>query len=72
MQIPVAVAQNVETIIICRFLGGVFGSAPLAVVGGIFADIWAPVDRGIALSIFSTTTFLGPIFGPIIGYSPMK
>lgn len=33
-QIPVAVAINVETIMLCRFFGGVFGSAPLAIIGG--------------------------------------
>lgn len=31
-QIPCAVAQNLQTIFICRFLGGVFASAPLAIV----------------------------------------
>ena len=31
-QIPVAVAQNLETIFICRFIGGFFASAPLAIV----------------------------------------
>ena len=30
--IPVAVAQNPQTIFICRFLCGMFGSAPLAIV----------------------------------------
>lgn len=30
--IPVAVATNLQTIFICRFLGGFFASAPLAVV----------------------------------------
>lgn len=36
-QIPVAVAQNLQTIFICRFLGGVFASAPLAIVGQTFS-----------------------------------
>lgn len=31
-QIPLAVAQNLQTIFICRFLGGLFASAPLAIV----------------------------------------
>lgn len=44
-QIPVAVAQNIETIMICRFLGGVFASAPLAIVGGTLADFWGPVGK---------------------------
>jgi len=47
-QIPVAVAQNIETILICRFFQGLAGCAPLAIVGGALADIWNPVDRGVA------------------------
>ena len=66
-QIPVAVAQNVETIMICRFLGGVFGSAPLAIIGGALADFWGPVDRGAALGLFAGATFIGPVAGPIMG-----
>jgi DHA1 family multidrug resistance protein-like MFS transporter len=31
-QIPVAVAQNLQTIFVCRFLGGFFASAPLGIV----------------------------------------
>ena len=65
-QIPVAVAQNVETIMICRFLIGVFGCSPLAVVGGAMADLWNPVDRAVAIAMFSAATFLGPTLGPIM------
>jgi DHA1 family multidrug resistance protein-like MFS transporter len=67
LQIPVAVAQNIQTIMICRFLGGLFGSSPLAVVSGSLADMWEPVERGIAVSVFSGATFIGPIAGPIAG-----
>lgn len=66
-QVPVAVAQNVETIMLCRFLGGLFGCAPLAVVGGAMADFWDPVDRGVAIAAFSAATFAGPLLGPVIG-----
>ena len=66
-QIPVAVAQNVETIMLCRFLGGMFGSAPLAIVGGALADFWGPVERGFALGLFSGAAFIGPVAGPIVG-----
>ena len=67
IQIPVAVAENIYTILICRFLGGVFGSSPLVVVAGAFADIWNPVDRGVAVAIFASATFVGPVSGPIAG-----
>ncbi|OXV09335.1 hypothetical protein Egran_02901 [Elaphomyces granulatus] len=65
--IPVAVAQNVETILISRFLLGFFGCAPLAIVGGALADFWGPIDRAVAIGLFSTATFGGPAFGPILG-----
>ncbi|CAI6337640.1 unnamed protein product [Periconia digitata] len=66
-QIPVAVAQNLPTIMVCRFFGGVFGSAPLAIVGGQLADFWGTLDRGVAITLFAGATFIGPIGGPIIG-----
>ena len=65
-QIPVAVAKNLETILVCRFLMGVFGCSPLAVVGGALADIWNPVDRAVAIALFSSATFMGPVLGPIM------
>lgn len=52
---------------LCRFLGGLFGSSPLAIVGGALADIWGPVERGFALGLFSGATFIGPVAGPIAG-----
>nr|POE46816.1 putative transporter c36.02c [Quercus suber] len=66
-QIPVAVAPNVATILIFRFLQGVFGAAPLTIVGGALVDFWAPVDRGVAVSVFSCFSFAGPTFGPLLG-----
>lgn len=50
-QIPVATAHNVETLLVCRFFGGAFGSAPLAIVAGIYVDIWDMVARGIATQV---------------------
>ncbi|OJJ47008.1 hypothetical protein ASPZODRAFT_65868 [Penicilliopsis zonata CBS 506.65] len=66
-QIPVALAHNLETILICRFLIGIFGCSPLAVVAGALADFWDPVDRAVAVALFSSATFIGPVAGPIVG-----
>jgi MFS family permease len=52
---------------LCRFFGGVFASAPLAIVGGALADFFDPVDRGVAVCVFASATFIGPIAGPIMG-----
>lgn len=66
-QVPVAVAQNLATIMICRFLGGFAASAPLAVVGGALGDLWGPVERAYAVCAFAAGAFSGPVAGPIIG-----
>ncbi|EEP80035.1 conserved hypothetical protein [Uncinocarpus reesii 1704] len=66
-QIPVAVSRNIQTLLICRFFVGVFGSAAMATVGGILVDMWDPVNRGIAGATFASATFVGPIGGPIVG-----
>lgn len=66
-QIPVAVARNVETILICRFFAGAAGVAPLAIVGGMLVDIWATVERAVAYCVYVGFIFLGPVLGPIIG-----
>lgn len=66
-QIPVAVAQNLQTIMLCRFLAGFFGAAPLAIVGGTLADFWGPVDRSVAIAAFAAATFVGPVSAPVVG-----
>ncbi|KAF5643833.1 major facilitator superfamily transporter [Fusarium sp. NRRL 52700] len=66
-QIPVATAQNVQTVLVCRFLSGLFGSSPLSVVGGALVGLWPPVELGIALIIFAGANFIGPVAGPIMG-----
>ncbi|KAF3769436.1 putative MFS transporter [Cryphonectria parasitica EP155] len=65
--VPVAVAPNVATIFVCRFLSGVFGSSALAIAGGALADLWDPLPRGVAVAGFASATFLGPVLGPIVG-----
>jgi len=66
-QVSEAVAQNVQTILVCRFLEGLFGSAIMAVVSGMFVDIWPPIHRGVGLAASSMCINLGSTFAPIIG-----
>lgn len=60
-------AQNVQTLIILRFFAGSFGSAPMAVSGGVIFDTFPAISRGLASSLFTSAPFLGPTLGPIIG-----
>ncbi|KIW71776.1 hypothetical protein PV04_00013 [Phialophora macrospora] len=66
-QVPVAVARNVETIMLGRFFGGFAASAPLAIVGGAMADIWGPLERAYGICVFAAAAFAGPVAGPIMG-----
>lgn len=65
--IAVAVAKDLQTIMICRFFAGIFGSCPLAVVAAVFADIFNNSLRGLAVAVFSATVFIGPLLAPFIG-----
>lgn len=62
-----ALAPNMETLLVTRFISGFFACAPLTNGGGLIADIWDPVGRGPSTSMFSTMVFLGPCFGPLVG-----
>ena len=63
----VAVAKDYQTLIISRFFGGFFGSAPLAITGAVFADMFDNKTRGIAIACFSATLMNGPFCGPMVG-----
>ena len=62
-----ALGKNIETFLVTRFFCGFFGVAPFTICGGIIADIWPALGRGPATSLFSASTFLGPVLGPIVG-----
>jgi MFS family permease len=50
-----------------RFLAGIGGSAPMAVGGGVLADLFNPEQRGRAISVYSVAPLLGPAIGPVAG-----
>ncbi|KAI5366701.1 putative major facilitator superfamily, MFS transporter superfamily [Septoria linicola] len=66
-QIPVGLAQDASTVLVLRFASGLFGSAPLAIVAGMYVDFLGPIERGISTAVFSTGVYCGPVLGPIFG-----
>jgi MFS family permease len=60
-------STSMASLLVFRFLSGTFGASPLTNSGGVIADLFAPAQRGIALSAFATAPFMGPILGPTIG-----
>ncbi|EKM52164.1 uncharacterized protein PHACADRAFT_151169 [Phanerochaete carnosa HHB-10118-sp] len=65
MHIMAALAKNIHTVQIARFFSGAFGSTGSTMVGGSIADIFAPHERGLPMTIFSVaaigSTGLGPV-----------
>ncbi|RMD41440.1 hypothetical protein DV735_g3701, partial [Chaetothyriales sp. CBS 134920] len=62
-----ATSKDIQTLMICRFWNGIFGSCPLSVVASVFADMYNNTHRGIAIVVFAAMVFMGPMFGPFIG-----
>ncbi|KAF2493973.1 MFS general substrate transporter, partial [Lophium mytilinum] len=65
--IPCAVAQNIQTLLVARFLGGLCGSAFLSVAGSTMGDLFARDQLQKPMMVYTITPFLGPELGPIVG-----
>ncbi|KAF5007706.1 hypothetical protein FDECE_5954 [Fusarium decemcellulare] len=65
--IPSAVAQNIETMIIARFFAGFAGSTFLSVAGGTVGDVFAREQIQKPMSFVSLAPFAGPALGPLLG-----
>ncbi|RPA78651.1 MFS general substrate transporter [Ascobolus immersus RN42] len=60
-------AQNIETLVICRMFAGLFGGPALAISAGSFVDVWDMKTSGLAVSVQAIATFMGPALGPLVG-----
>ncbi|KFA62999.1 hypothetical protein S40285_06856 [Stachybotrys chlorohalonatus IBT 40285] len=65
--VPQAVAQNMATIIVCRFFNAFAGSTFLAVSGGTVGDLFANKDLSGPMAVFTISPFIGPSIGPLLG-----
>ncbi|KAK9361119.1 major facilitator superfamily domain-containing protein [Lipomyces starkeyi] len=63
----VARSDDLASVMICRFFAGFFGASCLAVVPASFADIFGNKTRGMAIAIFATCVFTGPVIAPVVG-----
>lgn len=66
-QIPIALADNVATVLVCRFFSGALGSGVFAVVSGTYFELYEPIPRGVALASSAVCINLGATLAPIIG-----
>ncbi len=58
-----AAAKDIQTILICRFFAGLFGSAPVTNTSGVLGDIWNPKQRGNAIVFYAISVGGGSTLG---------
>lgn len=63
LTLPVALANNIEAVLISRFFGGFFGGTMIASAPGSVTDVTDDQCRALALSCWSLGTMNGPVLG---------
>lgn len=61
--VAAACAPNITGLLVLRFFASAFGSSSLANTGGVIADMFSKMERGLATGLFVTAPFLGPALG---------
>ncbi|KAL4985935.1 major facilitator superfamily domain-containing protein [Aspergillus falconensis] len=65
--LPCAVATNVQTLLVGRFLNGFSGSAFLSVAGGTVNDLFPRHRLAFPMMVYTASPFIGPEIGPLLG-----
>lgn len=60
-------AQNIQTLLVLRFLSGAIGASSIVNSAGVIADIFPPHERGLAITVYCSAPMLGASLGPICG-----
>lgn len=58
-----ATAKDFQTLMITRFFGAFFASAPVTNTGGVLGDLYSPAERGIAIAGYAMAVVGGPVLG---------
>lgn len=58
-----AASRDFQTLMLTRFFGAVFASAPVTNTGGVLGDLFGPAQRGIAMAGYAMAVVAGPALG---------
>ncbi|KAK3904450.1 major facilitator superfamily domain-containing protein [Staphylotrichum tortipilum] len=61
-----AVSKDFQSLMVTRFWGAFFASAPVTNTGGVLGDLFGPAQRGIAMAGYAMAVVAGPALGPIV------
>jgi MFS family permease len=67
--IGTATSKSIVAVLVTRFFGGIFGSAPISNVSAALGDIYTPENRGSAMSFYAICVVGGPALSPLLGAS---
>ena len=67
LQVPTALAPNIETLIAVRTISGFFGSVGIANGGGTISDMYPSSERAGIFGWYLLGPLLGPTLGPLFG-----
>ncbi|KAK6455537.1 multidrug resistance [Scheffersomyces xylosifermentans] len=67
LQIPTALAKNIASLSVLRFLGGIFASPCLATGGASIMDVIGMPYGPVGIAAWSLGAVCGPSLGPLIG-----
>lgn len=65
--IATATAKDTQTVMLTRFFSGLFAASLIALVPASLSDLFASNHRGIAISVYTMSVFLGPYTAPFVG-----
>lgn len=61
-----ALAPNIASLFVFRFIAGAFGAAPLTCAGGSISDLWSTLEKTFAFPVYAIFGFGGTVLGPVI------
>jgi multidrug resistance protein len=60
-------SHNIASLIICRFLAGLFAAPGVSVAAATISDFTEPCERVVPLAMYYSVPFVGSAIGPLIG-----
>lgn len=65
--VATANCKSMTAVLLTRFFGGIFGSAPISNVSAALGDFYSPRTRGIAMTFYGVCVIGGPTLSPTVG-----
>lgn len=56
-------SQSLASLLVCRFIGGLFGGPGLTIASATISDLFEPSERGLSLFCYYSMPWLGSVLG---------